>query len=179
MATATMIVLFTGVMLRGLTLANIDGSSPSRPIANRMRVWPYITTRVTEKIEITAPAARSVLAQVVPPVIIFQDHRQPRLGLFVGPELVGVLRAQSGERDQDVEAGDDDQCGDDRARHGLLRILDLVTGCGDRVEADEREEDRARGRGDAGQALVPEAGEVVGVERGERDDDEQSRAHRA
>ncbi len=65
--TATMIVLFTGVMLRGLTLANIDGSSPSRPIANRMRVWPYITTSVTEKIEITAPAARIVLAQVEPP----------------------------------------------------------------------------------------------------------------
>ena len=52
-----MIVLLTGVMLRGLTFANIDGSSPSRPIANRMRVWPYITTSVTEKIEITAPAA--------------------------------------------------------------------------------------------------------------------------
>jgi hypothetical protein len=53
-------------MLRGLTLANIGGSSPSRPIANRIRVWPYMTTSVTEKIEITAPAARIVLAQVWP-----------------------------------------------------------------------------------------------------------------
>ena len=59
---ATMIVLFTGVIDRGLTLANIDGSRPSRPIANRMRVCPYIVTSVTEKIEITAPAARTVLA---------------------------------------------------------------------------------------------------------------------
>ena len=61
-----MMVLLTGVMVRGFTLANIDGSRPSRPMANRMRVWPYITTSVTEKIEITAPAARMVLAQVWP-----------------------------------------------------------------------------------------------------------------
>ena len=33
---------------------------PSRPIANRMRVWPYSVTRVTEKIEMTAPRARIV-----------------------------------------------------------------------------------------------------------------------
>ena len=103
---------------------------------------------------------------------VLQDHRQPGFGLFLRPELGGVLRAESGEGDQDVEAGDDDQCGDDRAGHGLLRILHLVTGCRYRVEADEREEDHARGRGDAGEALVPEAGEVVGVERSERDDDE-------
>ena len=29
-------------------------------MANRIRVWPYSETRVTEKIEITAPAARMV-----------------------------------------------------------------------------------------------------------------------
>jgi hypothetical protein len=52
--------------VRGLTFANIDGSSPSRPIANRMRVCPYITTSETEKMEITAPAATIVLGQVVP-----------------------------------------------------------------------------------------------------------------
>ncbi|SKT92222.1 Uncharacterised protein [Mycobacteroides abscessus subsp. abscessus] len=64
--TATMIVLFTGVSVRGLTCAKTDGSRPSRPIAKRMRVWPYIETRVIEKIEITAPAARNVLAEVLP-----------------------------------------------------------------------------------------------------------------
>ena len=48
---ATMIVLFTGVWVCGLTLAKIFGSIPSRPMANRMRVWPYRVTRVTEKIE--------------------------------------------------------------------------------------------------------------------------------
>ena len=57
---ATTTVLLTGVILRGLTLANIDGSRPSRPIANRIRVDPYSVTRVTEKIEMTAPAANTV-----------------------------------------------------------------------------------------------------------------------
>ena len=64
--TATMIVLFTGVCVRGLTLVKVFGSSPSRPIANRMRVWPYIVTRTTEKIETTAPRAMIVPAQVLP-----------------------------------------------------------------------------------------------------------------
>ena len=39
---------------------------PSRLIENRMRVCPYSVTRVTEKIEITAPAARMVPQTVVP-----------------------------------------------------------------------------------------------------------------
>ena len=39
---------------------------PSRPIANRMRVWPYSTIRVTLKIEMTAPAASTVAGQVEP-----------------------------------------------------------------------------------------------------------------
>ena len=63
---ATITVLFTGVWVRGLTFANVLGSSPSRPIANRMRVWPYIVTSVTEKIEITAPADRIVPGQDAP-----------------------------------------------------------------------------------------------------------------
>ena len=58
--TATTIVLLIGVMVRGLTLANIEGSNPSRPMANRIRVDPYSVTRVTEKIEMTAPAASTV-----------------------------------------------------------------------------------------------------------------------
>ncbi|CFR93466.1 Uncharacterised protein [Mycobacterium tuberculosis] len=55
-------MLCTGVMVRGFTFANRAGSSPSRPIANRIRVWPYMVTSVTVKIETTAPAARIVLA---------------------------------------------------------------------------------------------------------------------
>ncbi|CAB4886889.1 unannotated protein [freshwater metagenome] len=35
-------------------------------MANRMRVCPYIVTRVTEKIEITAPAARIVAGHARP-----------------------------------------------------------------------------------------------------------------
>ena len=61
-----MTVLFTGVCVRGLTRANDFGSRPSRPMANRMRVCPYIVTRVTEKIEMTAPADRMVPGQVAP-----------------------------------------------------------------------------------------------------------------
>ena len=37
---ATMIVVGTGVSVRGFSLWNSDGTMPSRPIANRMRVWP-------------------------------------------------------------------------------------------------------------------------------------------
>ena len=33
-------------------------------MANRMRVWPYSVTSVTEKIEITAPAARIGAGQI-------------------------------------------------------------------------------------------------------------------
>ena len=72
-----MMVLFTGVMVFGLTLANIDGSRPSRPIANRMRVWPYITTSVTEKIEITAPAARIVLPRSIRSVMFSRMTESP------------------------------------------------------------------------------------------------------
>ena len=58
--------------------------------------------------------------------------------------------------------GDDDQRGDDGARHGFLRILHLVAGGGDGVETDEGEEDRARRGADTGNALRAELGEVVG-----------------
>ena len=38
--TATMIVAGTGVSVRGFSLWNSGGTMPSRPIANRIRVWP-------------------------------------------------------------------------------------------------------------------------------------------
>ena len=63
-AVATITVLLTGVIVRAFTVANREGSSPSRPMANKMRVWPYMETRVTLKIEITAPAASIVLARL-------------------------------------------------------------------------------------------------------------------
>ncbi len=59
-------VLCTGVIVRGFTFANVAGSSPSRPIVNKIRVWPYNVTSVTENIEITAPAATMVLPAVLP-----------------------------------------------------------------------------------------------------------------
>ena len=60
----------------GLTSRNFLGIIPSRPTANRMRVWPYRVTRVTEKIEITAPAASTVL-QIWLPVISFRISANP------------------------------------------------------------------------------------------------------
>ena len=142
---ATMTVLVTGVIVLGFTFANSDGSSPSRPIANRMRVWPYIVTSVTEKIEITAPAARIVLAQV-PSVTLSRITARPASSC-PSAEVLPRLGAEPGERDEHVDAGDDHQRGDDGARHGLLRVLDLVAGGRHGVKADEGEEDRARGRG--------------------------------
>src|SRR3984885_10217709 len=65
-ANATIMVLRTGVFVRGFTFAKVAGSSPSRPIVNRIRVWPYNVTSVTENIEITAPAATMVLPAVLP-----------------------------------------------------------------------------------------------------------------
>ncbi len=65
-ANATITVFCTGVIVRGFTFANVAGSSPSRPIVNRIRVWPYSVTSVTENIEITAPAATMVLPAVLP-----------------------------------------------------------------------------------------------------------------
>ena len=38
--TATTMVLFTGVWVRGFTVWKNSGSIPSRPMANRMRVCP-------------------------------------------------------------------------------------------------------------------------------------------
>jgi hypothetical protein len=71
-----MIVFCTGVWVRGLTRANIRGSMPSRPIANRMRVCPYRVTSVTEKIEITAPTAR-IVAQIGVPVTFSRICARP------------------------------------------------------------------------------------------------------
>ena len=49
---------------------------PSRPIANRMRVWPYSVTRVTEKIEMTAPRAR-IVPQIGVPVTFSRIFARP------------------------------------------------------------------------------------------------------
>ena len=48
------------------TSVNRRDTMPSRLMENRMRVCPYSDTRVTEKIEITAPAARIVLHTSLP-----------------------------------------------------------------------------------------------------------------
>ena len=56
----------TGVRVRGFTRESSGGSIPSRLIENRIRLWAYIVTRVTLKIEMTAPAARTIPGQLAP-----------------------------------------------------------------------------------------------------------------
>ena len=79
------------------------------------------------------------------------------------------------EGDEDVERGGDQQRADDRARQVALGLLDLLAGGRDRVEADVGEEDQRR-RGhrplDA-LALDEERREVVAVERGDAEHQEQ------
>ncbi len=41
-------VINTGEPVRADTLLNARGSSPSRAITKKMRLWPYIITRITE-----------------------------------------------------------------------------------------------------------------------------------
>ena len=71
---------------------------------------------------------------------------------------LGQLRvghhAGQGEGDQDVEHGDDGQAAEDAARQGLLRVLDLLGGGGDDVEADEGEEDQGGAGEDAQRAVL-------------------------
>ena len=107
---------------------------------------------------------------------ILQDDRKPGLGLFFGSERFGGLRAQAGERHQECQTIPvvmAISAANDRARHGLLRILHLVTGPWTRCRVPcEREEDGPRYCGYPGKARVPAPGEMVGGERGESDRDE-------
>ncbi len=61
----TITVLATGTPLR-LTFAKDLGTSPSRDIAKRMRVWPYSTVSTTLAMAMTAPAARSTAQKLWP-----------------------------------------------------------------------------------------------------------------
>jgi hypothetical protein len=62
----TIMVFRTGTRVVGLIRWKTSGSIPSRPMANRMRVCPYSTTRVTLKIEMVAPAASTAAGQPDP-----------------------------------------------------------------------------------------------------------------
>ena len=160
-------VLTPASCVRGLTLANIAGSRPSRPIANRMRVWPYRVTRVTEKIEITAPAAKTV-----PPgaAMMFSRITARPASLSVG-ELCRGCAPTPGDGDQDVDGHHDSA---PMIARGMVFCGSLTSSPA--VETASRPMNEKK--------IVPaaapmpattdgaEAGEVVGVERREGDDDE-------
>ena len=60
------IVSLTGVPVRGLTSAHFSGTSPSRAIAKKIRVWPYRITSRTLVMATSAPNAVSAAAQGSP-----------------------------------------------------------------------------------------------------------------
>ena len=62
------------------------------------------------------------------------------------PSCFQRQHAGEDQRHQDVDDGADDQAGDDADRHVALRVLGLLGGRGDGVEADVGEEDDGRGR---------------------------------
>ena len=161
-AMATITVLLTGVIVRVFTRANRDGSSPSRPIAKRMRVCPYMRDqRDGEDRDHGARSQNRAGPAAVRDVV--EDGGQP--GLLLPGEVLPRLGAQRGQRDEHVHAGDGHQRRDQRARHGLLRILHLVARGRHRIKADVREEDGAGRRADARDA---ERGKVVEMVRRRR-----------
>ena len=115
-----------------------------------MRVWPYSVTSVTEKIEITAPAAR-IVAQIGVAGDVLQDLGEPGLAGLRGGEPLHRLGGQPRDGHQHVETVTMMQRADDRAGHRLLRVPHLLAGRRDGIQADEGEEDRPGRGADAGE----------------------------
>ena len=61
-----MIVVVDGILVTGLSCAAHSGSSPSRPIAKKMRGCPYWNTSSTADIETAAPSATNQPTVVKP-----------------------------------------------------------------------------------------------------------------
>jgi hypothetical protein len=55
-----------GVPYRWFTAASRAGSRPSRHMAKKMRVWPYMMTSTTLVIATTAPSDSTAAAQLIP-----------------------------------------------------------------------------------------------------------------
>lgn len=60
------IVSLAGVPNRGCTCASRRGKSPSRHMAKKIRVWPYMITKTTLVIATSAPRASTPPAQAMP-----------------------------------------------------------------------------------------------------------------
>ena len=160
--TATMMVLFTGVMVRGLTLAN---SARQQTVAahGEQDAGLAVHHHQGHREDRDHRAGGQNRAPSSASGDVVEDGGQA--GLLLVLELLPGLRAEGGDGDQHVDAGDDQQCGDDRPGHGPLRVLDLVTGGRHRIQADVGEEDRAGRRADAGDPERREVGEPVGAGR--------------
>ena len=85
--------------VRGWTLRDERGSSPSRHIANKMRVWPYRIVSTTLVIATSAPTEITSAPQSKPAPSL-STVGQRRLG---AGELVERQRAGRDDRDEDVE----------------------------------------------------------------------------
>ena len=115
------------------------------------------STRVTLKIEITAPAASTVPGQVAP-VTSCEDGRQSRL-LALEPRR--RLGGDGDDGDRQVDRRHHDQRDHDGQRHGPAGVVHLLAGGGHRVQADVGEEDDPGGGGDPGHAERRERREVA------------------
>lgn len=76
---ATIQVLATGVAVRGKTRWKTRGTSPSRDIDIRMRVWPYITARTTDAMATTVPKA--MMPPPMPEPVTLSTMRDRAAGL--------------------------------------------------------------------------------------------------
>jgi hypothetical protein len=77
---------------------------------------------VTEKIEITAPAAR-IVPGTADAGDVLEDHRQAGALLLRAGELLERLGADAGDGHQHVDRDHDDERAHDRAGQGRLRVL--------------------------------------------------------
>ena len=104
----------------------------------------------------SAPIEITVAAQSTP----LLGERRREVGLLAGLRELRVLHhAGQHHGDRDVEDGDDRQRAENAAGHVALRVLGLLGGGGDDVEADEREEHDRR----AGQQPVPAVVTALGA----------------
>ena len=148
-STPTSTVMRTGRAVRAGLGQRRAAAARRGDIANSTRVCPSISTITTvvspasAPIEITLAAQSTPLAENAVARFAWPSPAVPQFGVVHHP----------GQHDghRDVEHGDDGQRGQDAAWHVALRVLGLLGGGGDDVEADEREEHDRR----AGQHAVP------------------------
>ena len=133
------------------------GSSPSRPIAKKMRGWPYWNTSSTADIETAAPSATNQ-----PTVLNPASSSARASGSATASSLYGTMPVST-NADDDVDQRADRQAAENADRQVPLRVLRLFRGGRDRVEADVGEEHDGGALMNAGEAIRRERRVVLRV----------------